>query len=334
MPNGASRSYVKSIFRSGSSTRRAPIRRKPRGPAIKTKKTVRIAVAKKSRVDRNARAISRLRMSLHGPLQKNMVVTSSLMNPSSLKPLLFDLTDFTRSDPITNLPQHGGYVWSLNNAGAAINVSGWQIPPLAGSNVFTRGFQQDKVNGGQYMALSNYVTIELEPTNTSGISNCYVRVQVFRVKPNRTYNYTNPGEDVEFPKALSQCKHLAEFASGCYLPQKFFHVYTDKTVVFNSRSANNNLTPSGTLNKKYVRVKLPHRKLIKQRVTGPETQSLPNVQNQLPEPAEGYFGPTERNQGDMIWCLISCSDRDDNLPNVSCKMRSLRCWRDPTGGYY
>lgn len=267
---------------------------------------------------------------MYGPIQKNMVVATSIVTPSSLQPCLFDLTDFTRQDLATTPARTGGKIWTLNTAGAAVEAAKWQTPPLAGTNAFTSGFQADQVNGGRYLALSNYVTMQIEPSAASGISNTYVRVQVFSYKPGGIYQQTNP--DVRMPDALGQMKHLAEFASGCYLPRKCFKIYSDQTVVFNSRSANNNLTPSGTLNKKYLRVKLPHRVHVKQRITVPEVQSG-NVATHIPEPGEGFFGMSQRPQENPIYCLISADDRDQSLPNVNITLRSLRTWRDPTGAY-
>ena len=269
-------------------------------------------------------------MAMYGPLQKNMVVATSIVTPSSLQPVLFDLTDFTRQDLATTPARTGGKIWTLNTAGAAVEAAKWQTPPLAGTNAFTAGFQADQVNGGRYLALSNYVTMQIEPSAASGISNTYVRVQVFSYKPGGIYQQTNP--DVRMPDALGQMKHLAEFASGCFLPRKCFKIYSDQTVVFNSRSANNNLTPSGTLNKKYLRVKLPHPVHVKQRITVPEVQSG-NLATQIPEPGAGFFGPSQRPQENPIYVLISADDRDQSLPNVNITLRSLRTWRDPTGSY-
>ena len=287
-------------------------------------------MAKRSTVLANKRAISQLKMAMHGPLQSNMVVGVDVVSPSTLQPVLFDLTDFTRSDLATTPARTGGKIWTLNSTGQPVEATRWQLPPLAGTNSFTLGFQGDQVNGGSYMALSNYVTIEAEATAASGISNAYLRVQVFSYKPQRTYDQTS---NTSMPDALTQMKHLAEFASGCFLPRKFFKIYSDQTIVFNSRSAAGQLSPSGTLNKKYIRVKMPHRKLVKQQITAPEVQS-PNVQTPIPEPGQGFFGMSQRAKTEPIYCLISCDDRDQNLPNIQCTLRSLRTWRDPTGGMY
>lgn len=287
-------------------------------------------MAKRSTVLANKRAISKLKMALHGPIQKNMVTGTQVVTPSSLQPVLWDLTDFTREDLATTPARHGGKVWTLNSTGQPVECARWQIPPLAGTNSFTLGFQGDQVNGGQYMALSNYVTIEAEATVASGISNTYLRVQVFSFKSSRTYDQT---ANTDMPEALTQMKHLAEFASGCFLSRKFFRIYSDQTIVLNSRTGAGQLSPAGTLNKKYIRVKMPYRKLVKQQITAPEVQSN-NVTTAIPEPQDGFFGMSQRAKTEPVYCLISCDDRDQNLPNVQCTLRSLRTWRDPTGGYY
>lgn len=304
---------------------------RPKLPRVAVRKNV--AVARASSVMRNRLSIQALKMSQYGSVQKSMVVPTDILIPTSVSPILFAIDDFTR-EQIAPLPvTHGGAFYTLTSTGALAGVGHWQHPPLLhNGNPFTEGFQQDIVNSGKYLALSNYVTLEIE--GRPNLSNTRVRVQVFQQNMMAVYNSYSATTDFALPDSLPWLKHQAEFASGCFMPRKSFKMLFDKTVVINSSSVAETGQHGTTLNKKYLTI--PWRpkggKLVRQKISAPDGNSGNTVHT---EPADGYFGPTQRNPGEIVWCLISTDDTvAGSAPGtVHISMKSLRTWRDPSGSY-
>ncbi len=274
-------------------------------------------------------------MSQYGSIQKNCVVGSGILAPTSVSPLLLDLSDFTRKyDPTEyESASHGGYIYSLDTtAGTLTQPANWVIPPLAvtATNPFQQ-FNNDIVDGGKYLAMANYLTVKLE--GRPQLSNVRVRFQVIQQNMNAVYNSTpnNPQEPL-LPDALIHLKNLATFTSGNYLPKKFFRCTFDKTVLMNSASVPSQGAHGTTANIKYVRIPWKPRggMLVRQRLTAPTSNTGSTT---LPEPDRGYFGPDVRNPGQMHWLLISTDENPANTPTLQVTLKSLRIWRDAQGSY-
>lgn len=318
--------------------RRPPYRRRrfarrtyrKKGPAVTVKR--RVPLARKRTVSKLMRSVRSLRMTQYGSIQKCCVVSDEILTPTNLKPLLMDLSDFTR---VTEAPEydaaHGGWIYTLDNAGDLLEFAKWKVPPLA--NVDTNpfmGFNNDIVDGGKYLAMSNYVTLQVE--GRPNVSNVRVRFQVFQQNMNAIYNTDSTATDFALPESLIHMKNLATFTSGVFLPKKFFRVMYDKTIVLNSSSVADEGQHGTTLNKKYVTIPWRPRggKLVRQKFTAP----INNVNSAtLPEPDRGYFGPDVRNPGELVWLLISTDDTTLSTNAIQITAKSLRCWRDAQGSY-
>lgn len=299
-------------------------------PRVRVSKA--IPLARKSSVDTNRRMLERLKMSQYGSIQKCCVVATEILIPTSRKPLLMDLSDFTRE---TLAPEYdaanGGWIYTLDNAGALEQFAKWEVPPLAqvSSNPFM-AFNNDIVDGGKYLALSNYMTFRVE--GRPNVSNVRVRFQVFTQKMNAVYNTDSTATDFALPDALIHMKNLATFTSGVFLPKKFFNVKYDKTIFLNSSSVADEGQHGTTPNVKYVNIPWtpPGGKLVRQKFTAP----INNVNSAtLPEPDRGYFGPDVRNPGELEWLLISTDDSSLTTASIQITAKSLRCWRDAQGSY-
>lgn len=318
-----------------------PIRRKPRNSVrrrtaaptakVTVRKTVRLAP--KRAVNRNRLAIRRLGMRLYGQIQKCCVVGTVKLFPTTLKPILFDMSDFTRkySTPEYDHNSHGGLIYQLDAAGALAQAAQWQLPAAVISNNPFMQFQNDIVDGGKYLAMWNYTQLRI--AGLPQVSNVRVRVQVFTQNMNAVYNTQTPNPpDSLLPDALVHLKQMANFTVGNFLPKKFFKIIYDRTVFMNSASVPSQGAHGTTANVKYLNVPWKPRggKLVRQRITAPTSNTGATT---LPEPSRGYFGPDVRNPGELTWCLISCDDRASDDPQIEITFKSKRCWRDAQGAY-
>ncbi len=326
--------YVRRSSMRSSARPRRPMPRRPyrkKGPSVTVKR--RVPIARKRSVLANKRAIRSLSMRMYGSIQKCCVTSNRILVPTAAKPLLMEMSDFTRvtAPPEYEHNAHGGYIYSLDAAGALTTVANWEIPPLA--NVSTNPYMQfnsDIVDGGKYLALSNYVTFEVE--GRPHVSNVRVRFQVFTQNMRAVYNTDAASSDFALPESLIHMKNLASFASGNFLPKKFFRCTFDKTLFINSSSVAVAGQHGTTANKKYITVPYHPRggKLVRQRITAPVNNTGGTT---LPEPARGYFGPDVRSPGELQWLLISTDDTEIDTDSISITVRSLRKWRDAQGAY-
>ena len=306
-------------------------------PSVVVKK--RVKLAKKSTVMRVQRGLRQLRMSQFGSVQRNVCILNEVLTPVALRPILFAVDDFTR-ETVGPPTTAGGAAYQrldptpVPPADPVGAVAHWHTTPGAASDPFHQGYQDDIPNGGKYLAQYCRLTFELQGRPT--LSNTRIRIQVFKQKMNAIYSAAagQPG-NMLLPDALIYLKHQASFASGHYLPGKFFHKMYDKTVIISSAPAN--ITGVArhptTMNKKYCSYTWRPRngKCITQKYTNP------NVQNSTEsEVAQGNFGPLQRNPGDIVWCLVSTDDDSSalNPGALSVLVKRLAVWRDPIGSYH
>lgn len=312
-----------------------------KGPAITVKR--RVPLAKKRSVVRNTRAIKSLSMRLYGSLQCSLVKNSEVLKCDNLHPLLFDLSDATQIT--TNPPAQGGAIWQrlFTPAGTVSPVSRWQTPPTVAPNPFINRWANDRPGSGKYLLESSMLVCELE--GRPNLTNTRVRIQVFRAKasalvPNVA---TAPTDSLILPEAMIHFKHMAEpTAAPNLLPSKYFRTIYDKWVVISSAPANTPLAPGPgtvakhptTLNKKYVRIAVRRKQLVKQSITYPVIQDV-TPPTPVPELPGGFYGPKNRSISSPCWVLISTDDSEDaNHPgSLSVSLSKYQKFRDPTGAY-
>lgn len=333
--------YVRrSSMRRPAGARRAPARRtyRKKAPALTVKK--RVPLARRSTVLANKRAIRSLSMRMYGCMQASLVHNDEALVVDDLHPLCFDLTDATQTTE--SPPQTGGAIYQYDGSTvppAVQEVSHWDTPSNTNSNPFIQAWAHDRPDSGKYMLQSVSCVIGIE--GRPSLSNCRIRIQVFRQKgyalPGNIPN-TVVGESYRMPSALQHMNHMCDTtAAPNLLPKKYFTTVLDKWIVISSAPAN--VAGSGrhptTLNKKYFRFKIRKPQLIKQKATFPNVQGPPQPDTPVPEPVGGYFGPLNRSLGSQLWCMVSSDDQNNGLHpgNVAITLSKYSEYRDPVGAY-
>jgi len=136
--------------------RRRTYRRKSTGrtrkknvvPVPRKKKTTRSTVRRTAlAVNRNAKLIKELKMSQYGCVQKNFQISRGNVNPVNGRPVLLDLSDFSKGDVTTSPPTIGGLWYQKDNAGVLQQVNMWTSQPL-GQNPYWLNVNKDIPNSG------------------------------------------------------------------------------------------------------------------------------------------------------------------------------------------
>jgi len=280
--------------------------------------------------------IRSLKTKMEGAIQCNLVQwRRNDLRPSNLHPLLFTLDDFTNLRPTS--PTFGGAVYQTNALTGNVDiVTNWELSPQTLGNPYLEKWQEDDPGGGKYRMLSNRIVLEVE--GTPSLSNTRVRVQVFSLKADAFQLATSTANIMSMPDGLIHLKHMCDYSEQSnFLPGKFFKKYLDKQIVINSEPASTSGTHPTTLNKKYISFKIAPKggKLVTQGITYPPVQGV-QPDPALVEPSGGWYGPLNRQVGQVLYCLVSTDYPYENgqVSKVSVKCSSFRKWRDLSGSYY
>lgn len=313
-----------------STRRRTTTRRKGPRPALTVRRKVPLAT--KREVSRNRASIARVKMMMYGSLQKNLVRADRMnMVFDSDRPILFSMDDFTRknTDGISN--DLGGRVYQKGLVSGSIDaIASFQRTTPVVSSPYHEDWNDDTCSSGKYKLRSNRMTLVFD--SAAGIQDCYIKVQFIRQKFNR---FTIAHDDQVFPDGILHLTDLARPEVGNNLPVKYFQVLQTRRCYINSEKTG--VTKGTTGNIKRVNMSYAPKggKLIKQLTTYPPVQGV-RPDPALPEVEGGWFGPSNRGGGSIIWCLISTNhvQTDPQAPTgPRVSITQLRSWFDSVGGY-
>lgn len=319
----------------GSSMRRAsgrPIRRRrartyrPKGPSV-VKKT-RVAVARKSTVMRNTRAIRSLRMTQHGSIQKGFHRISTHVTPIQRYPVLFNMLDFSvnhTNSAGTLVPSGPFFQYS---GGILQSVATWDRAQFTNNNPFYLEEYSDSPDTGKILA--SYMDYHFAIEGDSALDETRVRLDIFYQRSNCLYARTAAAGSLLLPSSLNYFDNIATPELNQINPKYFKKIYT-KVLYFNSRSSEETSLEDGktqfTPNKRYVRFRMKPNRLIQQVLTNPPVQGtneavLPN----------GSWGQLNTPLNQQLWCLISTDDQSALVGDaVKVNVSRRVSWRDPVG---
>jgi len=290
--------------------------------------------------------IRQLKMSQYGSVQKNFQITRGNCNPVNGRPILLDLSDFSKGDTTTSPPTLGGQWYQKDLSGNLQSVNMWTSSPL-GANPFWLDVNKDIPNGGKIFACWQKITFKFE--GNLRLTDTRIRIDVFRAKTRAFTPNAGITASLILPGALNHFGGLAECQNK--ISSQYFDHKISKWVYMNSSRPDANIgTVQGTTgNSRFVSIYIKMDHLRTQSLTAP----VGTAQSGVPEFQEGNWGPLNSSLGAPYWCLISASDPlqgdvqdvvcsatrtvSTALPLPSCAERtspcsfSQVCWRDPTG---
>jgi len=295
-------------------------------PIPKVKRTVRKSTRTNAlAINRNARMLHKLKMSQYGSVQKNFQQSRQNVSPVNGRPILLDLSDFSKGDVTTSPPTYGGYWYQKDTAGVLQQVNMWTSQPL-GLNPFWLNVNKDIPNSGKIFECWQKITFKFE--GNLRLTDTRIRIDVFRAKAKAFTPNAGVTPSLILPGSLNHFGGLAECTN------KISSVYFDKIltrwVYLNSSRPDANVgTVQGTTgNSRFVSI---YTKLNRVR-TQNETRPTSAASTQVPEYTEGNWGPLNSSLQAPLWCLISASDPlQGDVQDVVCSATRTVCWRDPTG---
>ena len=331
--------YARRTYRrTGYRRRTAPRRRLP--APIRKKKTVKGVVRKNYLVNRRqARQIRSLWNRQYGPIQKNLqTAVSNLGVAASLPisqgtPLLWDATDVTcRRVSTTPTTATNCIIWTVNNAGTALDQAGYWTTSNFNNNNYWRYANQDILEGGTWKPVSISYTIDFQVFCAPDTAPPFIYIHMFTQK--RTIPRNNnpaPGTnilDFTLPWGLT---HLRNMASGDLnrFNTDYFKIYKTKRIATlrkayaaTDNGASNHYYTSFTLHPKRERSQLQLMPQI------PGTVDAEGGQTAL-----GSQGAYQISFRTPFWIMISSSARPQSASEITqCKILRRCTWRDAVGG--
>jgi len=321
--------YGRPARRTATSTRR-PYRRTSTKKAVPVP-TVKRTVRKSTRtnalaINRNARMLHQLKMSQYGSVQKNFQISRGYVSPVNGRPILLDLSDFSKGDPSLPAPAPQGALWYQKDLlGNLQSVNMWTSSPL-GQNPYWLNVNADIPDSGKIFQLWQKITFKFE--GNLRLTDTRIRIDVFRAKPRAFTPNANITPSLILPGALNHFGGLAECTnkiSSVY----FDHKLTRWIYMNSSRPAANEGTVQGTTgNSRFLSIYTKMNRVRTQSATRPFSDPA----SQKPEYTEGNWGPLASALGAPLWCCISASDPlSGDVQDVQCSATREVCWRDPTG---
>jgi len=327
----------------GTGYRRRGTRRRTSVPAaVRPKRTVKKVVRTNYLVNkRQSRQIRMLWNAQYGPVQKNLQRSvSNLGVASSLPisagtPLLWDATDVSCYRVNTATPPTSSTncrIWTVNNAGTALDQAGWWSTSNFQNNNFWRYSNQDILEGGTWKPVSVTYNIDFQVFCDPEVAPPFIYLHLLTQK--RTIPRNNnpaPGTnilDFTLPWGLT---HLRNMASGDLnkFNTEFFKIYKTKRIAcLRNVAAASNLGASQhyyysfTLHPKKVRSQLQLMPAIPGTVDGEAGQT-----------AFGSQGPYQVDFRTPFWCMLSSSVRNQSASEITtCNIMRKCVWRDAVGG--
>lgn len=275
-------------------------------------------------VNRNAKLINELKMSQYGCVQKNFQVSRATVTPFNGRPILFDLTDFSKADPTAVGGPVTGALWYQYSAGGTLQtINQWTSAPL-GLNPYFLGVNKDIPDSGKMYQMWQKTVLKIE--GSPNIDDTRVRIDVFRAKARAFTPNSNLTTTLILPNALNHFGGLADNTNR--ISSTYYSKVMTKWVYLNSGRPTGGMgaTQGTTGNSRYVTI---YTKLNRVRTQNIGIPYNPNVQN--PEFQEGSWGPLNSGISAPLWACVSCQNPDSTGDNVLVSASRTVVWRDPQG---
>jgi len=303
-------------------------RKKTMVPVPKKKKTTRsYARSNALAVNRNTKLLQELKMSQYGSVQKNFQASRGTCNPVNGRPVLLDLSDFSKGDPTTSPPTMGGYWYQKDVSGTLQQVNMWTEPPaFFGQNPFWQNVNKDIPNSGKIFECWQKITFKFE--GNLRLTDTRIRIDLFRAKAKAFTPNAGVTPTLILPGSLGAFGGLAECQNK--ISSTYFSKVMTRWVYMNSSRPDANVgTVQGTTgNSRFVSIYTKLNRVRTQSLTTP----IGTAQSGAPEPQEGAWGPLQSSIQAPLWCLISASDPlQGDVQDVICSATRTVCWRDPQG---
>jgi len=268
--------------------------------------------------------LHKLKMSQYGSVQKNFQLSRATVQPYNSRPIIFDLTDFSKADPTAVGGAVAGARWyQYSAAGTLQAINQWQSSSL-GLNPYWLGVNKDIPDTGKMFQLWQKTTFKIE--GSPRLKDTRIRFDVFRAKSKAFTPNVATTASLILPGALNHFGGLADNTNQ--ISSVYFTKIMTKWVYLNS------LRPTGgagasqgtTGNSRYLTI---YTKLNRVRTQNIGIAYNPNTQN--PEFEEGNWGPLNSSLGAPLWCLISSQDQNGDADNVLVSAKRTVVWRDSQG---
>ncbi|AXQ66337.1 MAG: putative capsid protein [Geminiviridae sp.] len=293
-------------------------------PVPRVKRTVRKSTRTNAlAINRNASMLRQLKMSQYGSIQKNFQNSRGAVNPTNSRPVLLDLSDFSKGDPSQLPPIMGAQWYQKTTAGVLQAVNMWESSSL-GLNPYWLNVNKDIPNSGKIFECWQKITFKIE--GNLRLTDTRIRFDVFRAKPRAfTPNAANVASLI-LPGSLNHFGGLAECTNK--ISSVYYKKILTKWVYLNSSrpDANQGTVQGTTGNSRFVSIYLKMNRVRTQSLTNPVAVPI------SPEYQEGNWGPLNSALGSCLWCLISASDPlQGDVQDVQVTASRTVCWRDPSG---
>lgn len=303
---------------------RTPFARRKKAVPVPRKKRSQPSRTNAVAINTNRRMIKQLKMSQYGSVQTNFQVSRATVTPFNERPILLDLSDFSKADPTAVGGPVTGALWYQYNAGGTLQqVNQWTSAPL-GLNPYWLGVNKDIPDTGKMFQLYQKTVFKVE--GSPNLNDTRIRFDVFRAKtraftPNSTLTST-----LILPNALNHFGGLSNNTNR--ISSQYFSKVMTKWIYLSSQrpTGGAGATQGVTGNSRYVTI---YTKLNRVRTQNVGLPLNPNAQN--PEFQEGNWGPLNSALGSPLWCMISAQDPDATADNVLVSASRTVVWRDPQG---
>lgn len=289
-----------------------------------------------SKINTLSKQVYKLQMASYGRTQMNFQSLERVLIPTAIKPLCFDLTDFTC---LRAGEANGCNIFQHVSGSTATTVSHFLHNATVADNYYWRNQNKDQPDGGAYLAMN--ATYFVQVRGSPHLDNVRVRFDVVSQKPGAIIarTPTDPDPNKLLPDTLSYLKHICEPHINRINPV-FFKKYFSKICFVNSTKSGPNKGTTGNVQRFSFTIR-PN-KVCVQNETNPLVGGYtekPIPPSTLPAPQQeflrGNFGPNNVAATQPLWIIISTDDQaSGQLPGqdqVEISISRRITWRDSLG---